>query len=171
LSKLFVDEIQPKTTGGVIKAKGHIIQVENVSSFVSTSGTTTMPFDDTIPQNNEGHEFLTLAFTPTSATNKLHIHVHGHWGSTAASSWITMALFQDSTANAIAANTFFDTAADGGVHHGLTHFMTAGTTSETTFKVRVGNNNASTIRMNGTSGTRFFGGVMSSGITIMEIGG
>jgi len=170
LSKLFVDNIQPKTTGGIINTKGHIIQIDNVTSFVSTTGTTTMPFDDTIPQNNEGDEFLTLAFTPTSATNKLYINVHGHWGSTATNSWLTMALFQDNMANAIAVSTAFDSIANGCLNHGLTHFMTAGTTSETTFKVRVGRNGSSTVRMNGTDGARFFGGVLGSGITIMEIG-
>jgi hypothetical protein len=158
-------------SGKTFSATGAVVQVDNVTSFASTTGTTAMPFDDTIPQNNEGDEFLTLAFTPTSATNKLYINVHGHWGSTAVNSWLTVALFQDSISNAIAVSTAFDSIANGCLNHGLTHFMTAGTTSEITFKVRAGRNGSSTVRMNGTDGSRFFGGVLGSGITITEIGG
>tara|TARA_R110000764_G_scaffold192068_1_gene277295 strand:+ start:349 stop:870 length:522 start_codon:yes stop_codon:yes gene_type:complete len=171
MSTLFVDAIQPKTNGGIISAKGMIIQVQNVMNFNMVNGTTAMPEDDTIPQSNEGDEFLTLAITPTSATNKLKIEVHGFW-STAAANWAVMGLFQDSTANALNAVTiieigsvnataFFGTA--------IVHFMDAGTTSATTFKVRVGSKSGGNITMNGVNNARKFGGVMGSGMTISEI--
>ena len=39
------------------------------------TGTTIIPYDDTIPQITEGTEFMTLAITPISATSKLIIEV------------------------------------------------------------------------------------------------
>jgi len=150
-------------------ATGAVVQVVNTTSVALATGTTLIPLDDTIPQNDEGTEFLTLAITPTNASNKLKIDVGGHWTAGTASRWIIMGLFQDSTAGAIAANADFETTAAGIVTHGLTHFMTAGTTSETTFKVRVGANASATISMNGQGEARTFGGVMGSSITITEI--
>ena len=147
-----------------------VLQVKNVSSSAFTTGTTTIPLDTSIPQNTEGHEFLTLAFTPTSASSKLHIQVSGMWSSDSANVWTTVALFQDSTANAISASLAFGGTGTTGVNTGLSHFMTAGTTSEITFKVRSGANSASTTRMNGDAVNRY-GGINSSSITITEIGG
>ena len=47
--------------------------------------------------------------------------------------------------------------------------MTAGTASETTFKVRVGFNASGTTTFNGAGGSRRLGGNFSSSITITEI--
>ena len=173
MSKLYVDEIQPKTTGGVIKTKGHIIQVKNVMNSSLVNGTAAIPWDNTIPQNNEGTEFLTLAITPTSTTSKLKIEVHGFWSCNPVA-WLTMALFQDDNANAINASMIIEIGSvNATVYSGtsLVHFMEAGTTSETTFKVRVGASSVSNTTMNGINNVSYFGGAMGSGITIMEIGG
>jgi hypothetical protein len=49
--------------------------------------------------------------------------------------------------------------------------MTAGTTSETTFRVRAGPSNTTyTLTFNGYNSARYFGGVMASSITITEFG-
>jgi len=148
---------------------GSVVQVVNTTSVAVATGTTTIPLDDTIPQNNEGTEFLTLAITPTNASNKLKIEVSGLWGTSADTNWVILALFQDSTANALSAQINFINTADRAVGSELTHFMTAGTTSETTFKLRVGPNASATITMNGGGGARLLGGAMSSSITITEI--
>jgi hypothetical protein len=140
-----------------------VIQVVNVETGAVATGTTTIPRDDTIPQNTEGTEFMTLAITPTSATNKLKIEVVAYFSSNAANT-IIGALFQDTTADALAAGMTFD---DFSVI--FTHYMTAGTTSSTTFKVRLGGSSASTITFNGVAAGRIFGGVMASSITISEI--
>ena len=47
--------------------------------------------------------------------------------------------------------------------------MTAGTASETTFKVRVGFNASGTTTFNGSGGARRLGGNFASSITITEI--
>ena len=88
-------------------ATGAVVQVVNTTSVAVATGTTTIPLDDTIPQNNEGTEFLTLAITPTNASNKLKIEVSGLWGTSADTNWVILALFQDSTANALSAQINF----------------------------------------------------------------
>jgi len=147
---------------------GSVVQVVNTTSVAMATGTTVIPNDDTIPQNDEGTEFLTLAITPTNASNKLKIEVTGLWTSDAAG-WLIVALFQDSTAGALAVSHDYDSVATAVVNHGLSHFMTAGTTSATTFKVRVGPHSSATVTMNGEDEGRRFGGVLGSSITITEI--
>jgi hypothetical protein len=148
-------------------SSGAVIQVKNTQTGAVATGTTTIPLDDTIPQNTEGTEFMTLAITPTSSTNKLKIEVV-FFGVCSASAWTTVALFQDTTANALAAFSNYQQIGGGGNSSVFTHFMTAGTTSSTTFKVRAGGQTASTVTFNGTASARLMGGVFASSITITE---
>jgi hypothetical protein len=80
-----------------------------------------------------------------------------------------VALFQDSTADALAVGFSFYSDPTVGVAIGFTHYMTAGTTSATTFKVRAGGHSAGTTTFNGQGGARKYGGVSASSITITEI--
>jgi len=153
----------------LVPSSGKIVQVVNTMVSSVATGTTTIPADDTIPQNTEGNEFMTLAITPTSATNKLEIDVTILLSLAGGAGRHIAALFQDSTADALAAVE--ERHSSGSEIETLTfkHYMTAGTTSPTTFKVRGGNGNAGTVTFNGASGTRRFGGVAASSITIREI--
>lgn len=81
---------------------------------------------------------------------------------------ITGALFQDSTANALAAAPFSLLSGSFVVQIVLNYVMTAGTTSATTFKVRAGGNTTGTTTFNGIGGARLYGGVMASSIIINE---
>jgi hypothetical protein len=135
----------------------------------SATGNTTMPNDDSIPQNTEGDEYMTLAITPTSSTNRLKIDVV-FCGATATSNrGPVVALFQDTTANALAAAEGSGGDNNFAASICFTHYMTAGTTSATTFKVRAGSTDGSQLTFNGQGGTRLLGGVMASSITITEI--
>lgn len=151
---------------------GSVVQVVNTQSGAVATGTTVMPYDDTIPQNTEGDEYMTLAITPTSATNKLKIDVVFNGGNSSSASMMSVALFQDSTAGALAAvGDQYLTGSKASVIS-FTHYMTSGTTSATTFKVRAGSDQAGTTTFNGngqSAGTRTFGGVAVSSITITEI--
>jgi len=149
-------------------SSGTVLQVVNYQTGALATGTTTIPLDDTVPQNTEGTEFMSLAITPKSATSKLIIQVILQV-SVSATSWSYGALFQDSTANAIAAGLGFTDAATSGSSVVFTHYMTSGTTSATTFKVRAGPNGASTMTLNGASSARLFGGILASSITITEV--
>jgi len=153
------------------KAAGDVVQVVNVMSAAVATGTTVMVADDTIPQNTEGDEYMTLAITPTNASNKLKIEVVVSISNSNASSTLGMAaLFQDSTAGALAA-MWSARVAGAGLPSlvTFTHYMAAGTISATTFKARAGFADAGTTTFNGSIGGRYFGGVMASSITITEI--
>lgn len=147
---------------------GGVVQVVNTQTGAVATGTTLIPVDDTIPQSTEGDQYMTLAITPKATTNKLKIDVVFIASSTATGDFITAALFQDSTANALAA-AFERNDTAGGKTITFTHWMTAGTTSATTFKVRGGSNASGTTTFNGNGGNRRFGGVAASSITITEI--
>mgnify|MGYP005702440181 CR=1 FL=1 len=170
MSTLKVDTIQGKTTSGTVQITGHVVQVVNVQDGEVASGTTTIVYDDTIMQNTEGAEFMTLAITPTSSSNKLKIDVVGHFNHDGANKILTVGLFQDSTADALALMASFMATSNCPLPISFTHFMTAGTTSATTFKVRCGADTSATVTFNGRDGTnRRGGGRYASSITITEI--
>ncbi len=133
------------------------------------TGTTTVPLDDTIPQNSEGDEYVTRAITPTNASSTLRIDVELNAANSAGAGHIIAALFQDSTANALEARAHHVSNSGVIAQINFTYWMTAGTTSATTFKLRAGFSSAATLTVNGAGGVRQFGGVLGSGITITEI--
>ena len=146
---------------------GSVVQTVHTQDGEVATGTTVMPHDDTIPQITEGIEFLTASITPTSTTNKLKIEVVCGVSSSVAS-WMTAALFQDSTAGALAAQTDYRNTVNEHRPVVFTYWMTAGTSSSTTFSVRAGGDLAGTTTFNGNSSVRRFGGVSASSITITE---
>jgi len=146
---------------------GQVLQVVNFQTGEYNSGTTVMPIDDTIPQNTEGDEYMTLTITPTSATSKLLIEISALLAQSTAQ-WVVGAIFQDTTADALASGYFYEPNNGAGKELTIRHYMTAGTTSATTFKFRAGVHLSGTLYFNG-SGSRYLGGVASSSITITEI--
>lgn len=139
------------------------------STGAVATGTTQIPYDDTIPQNTEGDQYMELNFVPTNVNNKLLIQVTA-FASHSGSYTMVYALFQDSTANALAAVLQdHETSTTVGGSRTFSHSMKAGTTSLTTFKVRIGGTGAGTTTFNGDGGARKLGGVMSSSIMITEI--
>ena len=139
---------------------GKVLQVVHTESGAVATTTTVMPFDDTINTSSEGGEFFTLAITPANVSNKLIIQSVLHYSHSAGSTFCTANLYQDSTAASISTigTTMERTATDQTRINGL-HYMTAGTTSATTFKIRAG----------GNSGGRKGGGTLLSGMTIWEL--
>ena len=155
-------------SGKTFSATGHVLQVVNFQTGVVNTGTTTMALDNTIPQQTEGNEFMTLAITPTSSSNKLLIEVSIQLDKNNGNTYM-VALFQDSTANALAGIFTGGRGSGQSEYNSFKHFMTAGTTSATTFKVRAGSDGSGTITFNGRGGGAMFGGVSVSSITITEI--
>lgn len=151
-----------------ISSASSIIQVVNTQTGAVATGTTLIPTDDTIPQNTEGDQYMSLAITPKSASNILVIDVTSYFSHTAISTLVA-SLFQDSTANALAVGVQVASYANAFLAIHFRHYMAAGTISATTFKVRVGSNAAGTTTFNGISGARILGGALASSITITEI--
>lgn len=151
-------------------ADGAIKNVVEFETGAVATGTTVIPADDTIPQNTEGDQYMSLNFVPTNINNKLKIDVVFQGASSNNSTTFVVGLFQDSTANAlaIAADSSIPTSSVPFMIN-FSHYMKAGTISLTTFKVRAGNSGAGTTTFNGAAGSRQYGGVMASSIRIEEI--
>jgi len=157
------------SAAAALKLSGDVVQVANNQSGALGSSVVVIPFDDTIPQITEGTEFITATITPTNASNLLDITVVLHLANNTGVTNMA-ALFQDSTANALCSGA----VSSMGVANAVTqvvmkHRMVAGTTSATTFRVRVGPSGAVTMTINGSAGARLMGGVLISSITITEI--
>lgn len=138
------------------------------SNLITTSGAISAA--DVIPTNTDGSQVLSVTHTPSNASNILEIEVTLQLaGQTTVSAQTTAALFQDSTVNAIAAGG----CDDGDTGSRITpltfkKIMVAGTTSATTFKVRLGASDGSACYLNGQTATRAYGGVSMSTITVKE---
>lgn len=155
--------------GPGVKKPNDIVQKVRFRTGSRISNTTTVPFDATIPQNTEGHEVFTQAFTPTAVMNRLEIHGNIFMGSNVVNNACVM-LFQDTTADAIATSVGPQLAAGAMSGIPFWHEMKAGTVSSTTFKMRIGGNAAGNTDLNGLgAGSAVFGGTLGSGIEIEEI--
>lgn len=141
------------------------IQSNRTQTGAFATGDTVIPLDDTIPQISEGTEFMTVAITPTNATHTLIIDVLATLYCANAYR-IIGALFQDTTANALAAAVGYS-ATYGYVQVAIHYEMVAGTTEETTFRFRAGAE-LGTMAFNGSS-SRIFGGVSISSLSVREI--
>lgn len=150
-------------------ANGMCVQQATTLSNAVATGTTLIPNDDTIPQITEGIEFMTISYTPKSAANILVIEALALLSSSVAPAVMSIALFQDATANALNAGAeTFTTSALAPHMVNLRHRMVAGTTSAVTFRIRAGAHTAGTTTFNGFSGGRMFGAITKSTIVIRE---
>ena len=145
-----------------------VVQVVNYTiSTVLGAYAATIPFDNTIPQDTEGTQVMSLAITPKSSTHKLKIEVIALVSSSGTSEATTVALF-NAAGDALAATATFETIANGAETIPLIHYMTSGSTSAITFTVNIGSH-TNTTTLNGQNGTQVLGGKASSSITITEI--
>jgi hypothetical protein len=158
-----------KNDAGQELPPGKVVQVVNFQTGAVATGTTVIPFDDTIPQITEGDEYMTLAITPTNASNILIISVAMASLGSALANRPTVALFVDAVADALASSNCKYVADAEVFTFYFSHRMVAGTTSERTFRVRAGGNIATTLTFNGNGGTSRFGGSLASSITITEV--
>lgn len=149
---------------------GALLQTAFSSASASATGTTVIPYDDTIPQITEGTEFITITITPKYTNSILYIDVNVQVSYSIAAH-IIGALFQDSTANALTAGDQYQATPEGLVKFTFKYSMVAGTTSSTTFRVRLGSNAAGTVYFNGDSSGRRFGAITKSAIEIREVAG
>jgi hypothetical protein len=134
----------------------------------SATGTTTIPLDNTIPQNTEGTEFMSVTITPDRVGDKILVEAHGVF-SHSNNLTIVAALFVNNDANAVAVAA--ETTSVGGHLRTLIlrYMHTVTDLNPITFKVRAGGSGTGTITFNGLSGTQRFGSTIKSMITAREI--
>lgn len=156
-------------TWAVEESSGEVVQQVYSSNANVVTITTVTPYDDTVPQTGEMDLVISLAITPTNASNVLVIEYNFN-GLPDASARVFSGIFQDANANSL--HTSADLAGNG-VNQGsisISQFyrMVAGTTSSTTFELRCGVN-ANTFYINGdAAGNRVFGGTSNADLLITE---
>lgn len=154
---------------GYPSAQQKIVQIVEGTPYTTyNNSATTIPYDDTIPQNNEGAEWVTVTITPTNASNRLLIEAEISQCTSSVAEVIAAAIFQDTTADALRVSAEYAPAGSTSLSLRVSHEMAAGTTSATTFKLRAGSATG-TIYVNGTTAARRFGGVSAITIRVTEI--
>jgi hypothetical protein len=130
--------------------------------------TAQIPDDDTIPQNTEGTQILSATITPKANVSKILVKLDS-WATLSALGTMVAALFRDSGANAIQVASVVVPATN--YYQPLTFcFLDApNTTEQVTYNVRVGPTGGLTMRMNGSSTARRFGGASSATLTLTEV--
>ena len=145
-----------------------VVGTANTQTAAHATGSTVLPIDNTIPQNTEGDQYMSLAYTPINASNNLRIEVLINLSPGGTSSYMSAALFQDSIADALAAASVNAPAANQICQVKLDFTVVAGSTSARTYKVRAGSNTAGTTDFNGAGGGGDFNGTYFSNIRITE---
>ena len=143
-----------------------VAQIVTDSEDAHSSHTTVIPVDDTIPQITEGEELLTVTITPTNASSVLVIDFFCGVADDGQATW-TIALFVDTTADAIQAWSYWDTSASHPRFGVLRHFLSAGSTAARTYKIRIGPAGG-TLYINGIQAGRLFGGIAITNLTVTE---
>jgi hypothetical protein len=129
-----------------------------------------IPLDDTIPQISEGTQIITVGYTMKSTTNKLRLRLTGQITHNTANTHAAIAFFQDAIANALKATSiFFGASASAPAPIVMEHEYVPGTVTPLTISVRAGPVGSGSIRFNGNSTGRFFGGIQSVLLTLEEI--
>lgn len=133
-------------------------------------GGTPMVFDNSVPLNTEGNEYIRATITPSDAANKLTVWGVGHFGLSSIDNAMGIFLCQDSISEAliVGAQSKVGTA---GVPCQMVlprYEMIAGTTSPIIFRMFAGQFGAATTTFNGIGGARVFGGKYGSFLTVKE---
>jgi hypothetical protein len=172
----------PTVTGTLLsdKTPGTVLQVAYAELLTSGTTSVAIPADDTIPQNTEGTEILTLTMTPNFASSYLLVQVIANLSENtdvAGPQGAIAAIFRDSTADAIASDFALGDALAGAANAlNVANFsfcfrVAATAATSTTFKLRVGGETAVAMRWNGFSGGRKLGGSWRTSMTVTEIAG
>lgn len=137
----------------------------------NTSLTTAIPYDDTIPQNTEGTQILSVSITPKKTTSRVRVTFRGFGASDGSTGGLILAaLYRNSGADAINATVSACLTPTNGIVNMVMGFEDSpGSTSAQTYNIRVGPNAAGNSRMNGTSAARLFGGVARATLVLEEI--
>lgn len=158
----------PAGTAGdttIEQTAGSIVDSAFASYSTNAAITAVIPADDTPPLIGEGTEILSITYTPKNVTNKLICIFVGEAALSALLNAVA-SMFQGSTIlNAI----YNSPSANGGTTLALVQQFTPGSTSPVAVSVRVGPGAAGTLRMNGTSAGRIFGGAAAAILLILEV--
>lgn len=151
-------------TGDIVK-----VAFTPLPAYVVFGGGVPSPsFTDTLPSNTDGVELGTVTIIPSSATNILRVTASAQMFNNTAENHVAW-IIRDSGTTALASGVA-STYAGGAANPRVVTTVVAGSTSSTTFKLRIGHSSAApTVYVNGDSGGRKFGGSLSTFIMVEEI--
>jgi hypothetical protein len=163
-----------------------ILQVVSTTYATNADLSTHIPYDDTTPTSSEGTQVLSASITPADNTNLVKCKV-SVWGAySKKDDAVTVALFRGTTCievhavegpqfpaanlTTLGGDTYFnaDIIANIGFQIGFEFVDSPASASAQTYSVRVGAN-ASTIRLNGNTAGRKFGGTSTCTLVLEEI--
>ncbi len=144
-----------------------------VQTLYTTQTSSTAAIDQrltSIPQNTDGVEIMTATLTPTATDSTLLVQAFVKVGPGSDGYRSSIMLYQDSTANALDfCSEMFQSGGDMG-WLGLQYKKTSGSTSATTFKVRLASHTGQTVWHNRGSSQATAGGICTSSLVVWEIG-
>lgn len=143
-----------------------VAQVVNATPYTTNEALSTgIPGDDTVPTSSEGDQILTAAIAPATTSNKVKITFDGFGCVAGSSTYCIVALFRGTTCiyvNASGANTAKASLS-------FTYIDSPASTSSQTYSIRVGAPGGNTIRMNGDTSSRLFGGKAACTMRLEEL--
>jgi hypothetical protein len=147
---------------------GAVLQVLQDTYATNADLTDQIPSDDTSPvKASEGTEVLSQAITPADNSNKVLVEAHIFGSGSVNNTDIVMAVFRDTTCiNAVQARA---PTANFPVTLSCAFLDSPASASAVTYSVNVGPVGAVTVRLNGNTTTRLFGGASACTLTLTEV--
>lgn len=142
-----------------------IIQTQTATYSGYAALSTTIPLDDTIPTSTEGAEMMSVSITPTTSSRMI-IRVNGMLAS-GSTTTLSGALVVHGESAAFAASGIYVDTINHPRHFTMFAEHQPGSTTPITYKFRAGGG-ASTMRPNGNSTGRLFGGTARWVMTVEE---
>jgi len=145
--------------------QGALLQSQRSLLTTAASTTAVIPIDNTKPQITEGVEYTTVVFTPKSTSSTIKVTLRGNF-SKDTNEYATIALFKDSTANALASAPTF--ISSGRIAYTELVYYEANTTlTARTYRMRWGAS-GNTAYINMLSSGFILDSTMTSGIEVEE---
>jgi hypothetical protein len=166
---IFLDATDSKIKQGSFPSTS-LAKPQSATYATNADLSTTIPVDDSIPQSSEGTEIVTVSITPSSASNKVRVRAYFYGQGNSSVVNMVGAIFRDSVANALTGGVGYarSTATNTAMGAFIEVVDSPATTSATTYKLRIGPD-AGTMRLNGSTSARLFGGAMTVGIFVEEV--
>lgn len=144
---------------------GRLLQFAT-GNITQTTGTTILPYDNTLPTSTEGFQIFTAGITPFYANSTIVVMFNIFYECSSNNTVVTTTLLNGSTV--ISASASRQSSANQPDTLNITKHFTSGTTSPLTISARIGPASASTVYVN-RGNTETLGGSITTSYIIMEI--
>lgn len=161
-SDTLIEEI---AESGVWRPVGRLLKFVT-GNITQTTGTTIIPYDNTLPTSTEGFQIWTASITPSYANSTIIIMYNIFYECSANNVVVTTTLLNNTAAIAASSSRQATTNQPNTVN--VTKAFTSGTTSTITLSARIGPAAASTVYVN-RGNTETFGGTIATSYIIMEV--